>query len=169
MPSSTVLANSLVIGCSLLLMRRGPTRRLRQFTLAVGVMSLAQAIANLHLEGIWLAYDPVEVVGIQQKVTAAFLLLLIYLLGREIYDRKYTDSRLRLVEHEVLVAGALEDQAANPDTRNPLDTKRFHGSAPVREEQSGDLIALTEAVGLSRGLPTNLESLAESRNVEQGS
>lgn len=96
--SSTVLAHLLTTGCALVLLRRGPNRRLRLLTLAVGLMSLSQTITLLQSAGMWT--PGVYTNGEHEVLVGALSLLAIHLLGREIYDRNRTDMRLRLVEHE---------------------------------------------------------------------
>lgn len=96
-----VIANLVATACALLLVRRGPSPRLRLLTLTVGLMSLAQTTSFLHAQGIWTG-GKLYMDSIHHVLVAALSLLAIYLLGSEIYDRNLTDRRLRLAEHETL-------------------------------------------------------------------
>lgn len=100
---SVILASLLATGSALLLIRRGPTRRLRQLALTVALISLAQTVELLH--GIWVTALPVQsgsdVSSLQRLVVAALSLMAIYILGIEIQDRNSTDRQLRLMEHAV--------------------------------------------------------------------
>lgn len=99
MTFTTLLANLLVTGCALLLVRRGPTRRLKLLTLVVGLASFSQTAANLHRYGYW---NPgPRTAEIHELLVAALALCAIYLLGQEIYDRNLTDKRLRLAEFDL--------------------------------------------------------------------
>jgi hypothetical protein len=96
-----VIANLIATACALMLVRRGPSPRLRLLTLTVGLMSLAQTTHFLHTQGIWTG-GRLYMESIHHMLVAALSLLAIYLLGTEIYDRNLTDRRLRLAEHEML-------------------------------------------------------------------
>jgi hypothetical protein len=103
MLTSTVLAHFLTTGCALMLIRRGPNRRLRLLTVTVGLMSLSQTIMLLQCGGLWQT-SSIYLAGIHQALIGGLSLLAIHLLGKEIYDRKHTDQRLRLIEHETASA-----------------------------------------------------------------
>ncbi len=117
-----VIANLIATACALLLVRRGPSPRLRLLTLTVGLMSLAQTTSFLHAQGIWTG-GKLYMDSIHHVLVAALSLLAIYLLGTEIYDRNLTDRRLRLAEHETLApipAAPVEKKAANHVDRLPV-------------------------------------------------
>jgi hypothetical protein len=110
---TTILANLMVTGAALLMLRRGPTKRLKLMTLAVGLMSLAQTVAYMHLQGVF-ALDPGVVLMVHQWLVIGLCVGSLYLLGREIYDRSSRERTMRLMEH-----------AANIDWKNepnPLKT-----------------------------------------------
>ena len=99
---TTVIANLLATGSALLLMRRGPTPRLRLLVLTVGLMSLAQTASYIQAHGAWTPFSGV-LADFDHLTVGALSLLAIYLLGQEIYDRRGTDRRLRLAEHALPV------------------------------------------------------------------
>jgi len=96
----TILANLLATGCAILLMRKGPTRRLRHLVLTVGLMSLAQTALCVSASGIVnIASFPAE--QLRQVMVGALSLYAVYLLGLEVRDRNVSERRMRLVEHEL--------------------------------------------------------------------
>jgi len=95
---TTILANLLVTGAALLMLRRGPTRRLKMLTLAVGLMSLAQTAAYMHLQNVW-KVDSTVVIIIHQWLVIGLCVSALYLLGAEIYERSSRERTLRLMEH----------------------------------------------------------------------
>ncbi len=99
--SPIIVANLLATGCSLLLIKRGPTKRLRLLSLTVGLMALSQSALLLQSAGVCRG-GTAEAVGFHQALTGALSLLAIYLLGLEIYDRNFTDKRLRLAEYDAM-------------------------------------------------------------------
>ncbi len=119
--TSTVLAHFLTTGCALMLIRRGPNRRLRLLTGTVGLMSLSQTIVLLQSGGLWML-SGAEMAGIHQILIGALSLLAIHLLAREIYDRNHTDKRLRLIEHETMaVQLAPAAQPAASEIKRPTE------------------------------------------------
>lgn len=106
---STVAANLATTGCALLLLRRGPSSRLRLLTLTVGLMSLAQTAACLHSNAIW-AGGSTYVSQAHEPLVACLSLLSIYLLGVEIWDRNLTDRKLRLLEHDLPTTPVVESR-----------------------------------------------------------
>ena len=124
----TIIASLCATGCSLLLVRRGPSRRLRYLTLTVGLMSFSQTANLLHIQGVWTGGSS-YVVNVHQSLVAGLSLLAMYLLAAEVYDRNLTDRRLRLAEHELLMAGGRREKA----------------------EPAG-LLSLVQHVGTSKGL-----------------
>src|ERR1700674_3925262 len=94
MLTSTVLAHFLTTACALMLVRRGPNRRLRLLTVSVGLMSLSQTIMLLQAAGFWQA-SSIYAAGLHGPLIGALSLLSIHLLAKEIYDRRHTDRRLR--------------------------------------------------------------------------
>jgi hypothetical protein len=78
-----VIANLTATGCALLLVRRGPSPRLRLLTLTVGMMSLAQTSSFLYAQGIWTG-GQLYMQHAHHGVMAGFSVLAIYLLGKEI-------------------------------------------------------------------------------------
>ena len=101
MISPLITANLLATGSALLLIKRGPTRRLRLLSLTVGLMSLSQSAVLLQSVGFCVDSNT-SAVGWHQTLTGALSLLAIYLLGLEIYDRNVTDRRLRLAEFDAM-------------------------------------------------------------------
>ena len=97
----TTTTNLLASGCAILLIRKGPSRRLKLLTLTVGLMALSQSATLLTMAG---ACDGSSLRPAQfhQTLTGALSLLAMYLLGLEIYDRKLTDRRLRLSEYDAM-------------------------------------------------------------------
>ncbi|MBL8218065.1 MAG: hypothetical protein JNL62_02490 [Bryobacterales bacterium] len=154
----TIIASLCATGCSLLLVRRGPSRRLRYLTLTVGLMSFAQTANLLHMQGLW-AGGSLYVVHVHQSLVAGLSLLALYLLSVEVYDRNYTDRRLRLTEHELLgfrtiqAAGARKASAVE---RTPNARPAALLPAPVMAQDPGPqpfgLLALAANLGSSRGL-----------------
>lgn len=119
---STIAANLATTCCALLLLRRGPSRRLRLLILTVGLLSLAQTAACLHSQGVW-AGGSAYVVEAHQSLVACLSLLAIYLLGSEIYDRNLTDRKLRLLEHDQLPASKAESRLNAAMMLNKLAAK----------------------------------------------
>lgn len=83
-------------------------------------MSLAQTVMLLEGAGMWRASEAYAS-GIHEVLVGGMSLLAIHLLRREIQDRRHTDQRLRLVEHErAMVTVAVQEgvkkehRAANP-------------------------------------------------------
>jgi hypothetical protein len=136
-----IIASLCATGCSLLLVRRGPSPRLRYLTLTVGLMSFAQTANLLHIQGVWTG-GSLYVVHVHQSLVAGLSLLAMYLLGVEIYDRNFTDRRLRLAEHELLMANGMQSTEVQP----------FQPPQQAEEPQPFGLIALAGHVGFSRGL-----------------
>lgn len=97
----TITVNLLASGCAILLIRKGPSRRLKLLTLTVGLMALSQSMALLKAAGVCdgSSSQPSQ---LHQTLTGALSLLAMYLLGLEIYDRKLTDRRLRLSEYDAM-------------------------------------------------------------------
>ncbi|HUQ90531.1 MAG TPA: hypothetical protein VM120_02545 [Bryobacteraceae bacterium] len=95
----TMVASLAATGCSILLLRRGPTPRLRLLALTVGLMSLCQSASLLHSQGVWAIGWPVA--QSHQALAASLSFVAIYILGAEIYDRNQTDRKLRLAEYEI--------------------------------------------------------------------
>lgn len=152
----TIIASLCATGCSLLLVRRGPSRRLRYLTLTVGLMSFAQTANLLHMQGLWDG-GSLYVVHVHQSLVAGLSLLALYLLSVEVYDRNYTDRRLRLTEHELLSARVAQTAAATAATAAPATVRKPIAllPAPVRHDpgpQPFGLLALAASVGSSRGL-----------------
>jgi hypothetical protein len=154
--TSTALAHFLTTGCALMLIRRGPNRRLRLLTVTVGLMSLSQTIMLLQSGGLWQT-SSMFFTGSHQVLIGALSLLAIHLLGREIWDRNHTDRRLRLVEHETARAVAAshpaikaEYQPANPLALIPRSiAEPWRTPSPVRvnsAESTEDLLFLLEAI-----------------------
>jgi hypothetical protein len=112
MISPLLTANLLATGCSLLLIKRGPTRRLRLLSLTVGLMALSQSAVLLESAGICATGGPAAT-DIHQTLTGALSLLAIYLLGLEIYDRNVTDRRLRLAEFDAMKSKPDKSQVAS--------------------------------------------------------
>jgi hypothetical protein len=96
----TIIANLLATGCALLLMRKGPTRRLRLLVLTVGLTSLAQTALCLHGSGI-AGLSTLPMLPIHQVIVAGLSLFAVYLLGLEVRERNVSERRMRLVEHEL--------------------------------------------------------------------
>jgi len=94
----TILANLLATGCALLLVKRGPNRRLKLLSLTVGLISLTQTAALLH-SGQTCNSGSTPVVFGHQVLTGVMALVAIGLLGLEIFDRNRTERRLRLAEY----------------------------------------------------------------------
>ena len=90
---TTILANLLSTGCAVLLVRRGPTPRLRLLTLVVGLASLSQTAAFLHAQGIW--QSGTSVAQMHQLLVGALSLCALHLLSLEIRDRNLTDRKHR--------------------------------------------------------------------------
>ncbi|MCC6363609.1 MAG: hypothetical protein IT165_08785 [Bryobacterales bacterium] len=98
---TTILANLLATGCALLLVHRGPSRRLKLLAFTVGLMSLSQTAALLHSVGIWSA-PAAHVAQFHELLVAALALQALYLLGQEMYEQNYKDRMLRLIEFEFM-------------------------------------------------------------------
>ena len=153
----TIIASLCATGCSLLLVRRGPSPRLRYLTLTVGLMSFAQTANLLHMQGVWTG-GTLYVVHIHQSLVAGLSLLAMYLLAVEVYDRNFTDRRLRLAEHELLVMGARQTTQVQPVVRVERSTQSqpvpvaVAMPLPMDEPQPFGLIALAAHVGFSKGL-----------------
>lgn len=96
----TIIANLLATACALLLMRKGPTRRLRLLVLTVGLTSLAQTALCLHGSGI-ASLSTLPMLPIHQVIVAGLSLFAVYLLGLEVRERNVSERRMRLVEHEL--------------------------------------------------------------------
>ena len=185
---SIILASLLAVGSSLLLIRRGPTQRLRQLTLTVGLISLAQT-AEL-LQSLWTRPQWVtEANGTSKVLMAALSLMAIYILKNEIRDRNATKRQIRILEHAIppprtsgsgyrfLQALGLTAKAELPEEEgNPLPVTR--GSVvrvarnsesegmlgevtDCRRELSGKTFLVSIRVGLSRD-----ETLASRRRDE---
>ncbi|MCC6390341.1 MAG: hypothetical protein IT167_07045 [Bryobacterales bacterium] len=97
----TILANLLATGCALLLVHRGPSRRLKLLAFTVGLMSLSQTAALLHSVGIW-SPPAAHVAQLHELLVAALALQAIYLLGQEVYEQNYKDRKLRLLEFDFM-------------------------------------------------------------------
>lgn len=149
----TIIASLCATGCSLLLVRRGPSPRLRYLTLTVGLMSFAQTANLLHIQGVWTG-GSLYVVHVHQSLVAGLSLLAMYLLAVEVYDRNFTDRRLRLAEHELLTMSAKQTTTAVQPWAAPAQgvSVPVQAQAPVAAPQPFDLIALAAHVGFSRGL-----------------
>jgi len=165
----TIIASLCATGCSLLLVRRGPSRRLRYLTLTVGLMSFAQTANLLHMQGLW-AGGSLYVVHVHQSLVAGLSLLALYLLSVEVYDRNYTDRRLRLTEHELLsfrTVQAADARTAPTAERRPIARPVALLPAPVVARNPGPqpfgLLALAANIGSSRGLsPARSEGHCET-------
>lgn len=149
----TIIASLCATGCSLLLVRRGPSPRLRYLTLTVGLMSFAQTANLLHMQGVWTG-GSLYVVHVHQSLVAGLSLLAMYLLAVEVYDRNFTDRRLRLAEHELLTMSVKQTTTAVQPWKAPGQgvSVQVQAQAPVAAPQPFDLIALAAHVGFSRGL-----------------
>lgn len=103
----TIAANLATTGCGLLLLQRGPSRRLRLLTLSVGLMSLTQTAACLQFYslGSGSAYIPQG----HQSMVACLSMLCIYLLGREMSSRNSPNRKLQPLEHAQLLATPVEE------------------------------------------------------------
>lgn len=128
MTSLTILVNLLATGCAILLIKRGPTKRLKLLTLTVGLMALSQSAALL---GTVRACDGTPAISIEAhlSLTGLLSLLAMYLLGLEIYDRNLTDRRLRLSEYEAM---------RSPQTNSPPNvpgTGRFPVMGGAKHEE----------------------------------
>lgn len=149
----TIIASLCATGCSLLLVRRGPSSRLRYLTLTVGLMSFAQTANLLHMQGVWTG-GSLYVVHVHQSLVAGLSLLAMYLLAMEVYDRNFTDRRLRLAEHELLTMSA--KQTTTAVQRWALAAQgvavQAQPQTAVAAPQPFDLIALAAHVGFCRGL-----------------
>ena len=136
---TTILANLLSTGCAVLLVRRGPTPRLRLLTLVVGLASLSQTAAFLHAQGIW--HSGTSVAQMHQLLVGALSLCALHLLSLEIRDRNLTDRKLRLTEYELEV---MQSRAVSaPAILRP--------TAPPSQQMTIDLLNLFTAVNEGRG------------------
>lgn len=127
-----VAANLITTGCALLLVRRGPSPRLRLLTLSVGLLALSQNAHFLYSQGIWSGGD-LYFRQLHHSLVAGLSLLAIYLLGSEIHDRNLTDRKLRLAEHEIPHAGA---QPA-PVTLSPARHSKLLNGATAAAASAG--------------------------------
>lgn len=147
---SAILANLLATGCAILLVRRGPSPRLRQLTLVVGIVSLSQTAALLHAQGIW--YLAPQLTTIHQLLAAAFSLCALHLLRREIADRNLTDRRLRLAEYEAVQLNQRIDLPA-PKMEIPAPPPAPASPAP---DMTADLLNLWTAVMAAQPTPATV-------------
>jgi hypothetical protein len=185
----TIIANLTTTGCAILLLRRGPSRRLRLLTLAVGLMSLSQTVAWVYSHSFG-TDTPALGLQVHQALVACLSLLAIYLLGSEIYDRNYTDRKLRLLEHDTaivqptvqanaaLIPLAVTNRAGNRRDRRapavPEAKPRFFVATQTRivdvasvESCAFDLIQLIQATGDSvKPVVTAQWQGGETMNVE---
>jgi hypothetical protein len=147
----TIIANLATTGCALLLVRRGPTRRLKTLTLTVGLMSLAQTAGCLHAQGLLMGTAP-YLAQVHQLLAAGLSLIAIFLLAREVFDRGLMDRKLRLAEHEIpitavkVVRETLEPAAPQIKVMKPV----FAEQAPDAR-RAKDPVADTPEVPASRG------------------
>ncbi len=107
---STIAANLATTGCGLLLIQRGPSRRLRLLTLSVGLMSLTQTAACLQF------YSPGSLSDSSalfpqghQSLVACLSMLCIYLLGTEIWNRNFANRSRPSLEHAFSAATLVPD------------------------------------------------------------
>lgn len=108
----TVIAGLCATGSSLLVLRHGPSRRLRLMVLTSGLVSLSQTATLLHILGIW-GSGETYAIYLHQLLVAMLSMMSIYLLATESRDRKAADVRLRLAEHELMHAKpAMADMTA---------------------------------------------------------
>lgn len=121
-----VIANMTATGCSLLLLRRGPSRRLRLLTLDVGLMTLAQNSYVLFANGIWTG-GSFYTQHLHHLLVTALSLLAIYILRMEACDRNYTDRKLRLLEHELAQQA---QQALLPEPKPAPAARRLPAATP---------------------------------------
>jgi hypothetical protein len=112
---TTILANLLATGCAILLVHRGPSRRLKLLAFTVGLMSLSQTAALLHTVGIW-SVPAVGVAQLHELLVAGLALQAIYLLGQEVYEQNYKDRKLRLIEFDFMrpLSGKTTAKAVRP-------------------------------------------------------
>jgi hypothetical protein len=94
----TLLAHFLATGCAVLLSRRGPSRRLRVLSLVVGLMSMTQTMAFLHRNHLVTGLQGMA--DIHEALVALLCIVAIVLLGTEVIDRRWVDTRMRILEHE---------------------------------------------------------------------
>jgi hypothetical protein len=94
----TLLAHFLATGCAVLLSRRGPSRRLRLLSLVVGLMSLTQTTAFLHRNHLLTGLQ--QMADIHEALVALLCIAAITLLGWEIIERRWSETRMRILEHE---------------------------------------------------------------------
>lgn len=113
MELTTVLANLLATGCALLLMRRGPSRRLKRLILTVGLISLSQTAALLHVR----LMAQASLGGLFELAAAVLSCYAVYLLGLEIVDRNFTSWKLRLMATEASRGAGRASRATEPDAR----------------------------------------------------
>lgn len=135
----TVLVNLVATGSSMLLLRRGSSRRLRRLILAVGIMSMAQLSVAVYSAIAGSAPLPT----LYQALVGVMALYALYLLYDETRDRNMTDLRLRLAEHE--------GQARQAHVEGMLFAARFHEPVkPILDNSATeDLMALSLAIGRS--------------------
>src|SRR6185295_7772075 len=111
-----VIVNLLATGSSIVLLRNGPTRRLRLLSLTVGIMSMSQLSSFLYATGYWKAIG-FPAASAHQMIVGLMSLYAVYLILQEIRDRNVTDRRLRLVEYEVpdgIASGKVAQGSAVP-------------------------------------------------------
>lgn len=141
---TTILANLLSTGCAVLLVRRGPSPRLRLLTMVVGLASLSQTAAFLHAQGIW--QIGTGITTLHQLLVGALSLCAIHLLSREIRDRNLTDRKLRLTEHELVV---LQNRAQQPVAKVAPPPPP---AIPEEYRATVGLLSLFSALNENRGL-----------------
>lgn len=137
----TVIANLATTGCALLMVRKGPTRRLKILTFTVGLMSLAQTAS--FLTGIPAAY---------QVLAASLSVVALFVLAREIHDRVKMDRKLRLTETELPVP-TVRTKAARAQSE-------LHGASV---QATTDLLLMLNAVSAEEAS----EAPAPSAHIEE--
>jgi hypothetical protein len=151
----TIIANLATTGCALLLVRRGPTRRLKTLTLTVGLMSLAQTAGCLHAQGLLMGSAP-YLAQVHQLLAASLSLIAIALLAREVFDRGLMDRKLRLAEHEIpitavkVVRETLEPAAPQIKVVKPVFAETAHDARRTPEAPTDNTPALTNTGDLHK-------------------
>jgi hypothetical protein len=109
-------------------------------SLVVGLMSLSQTTAFLHRNKLLTGFQEMTIV--HETLVALLCIAAIILLGWEIIDRRWTETRMRILEHE----GMQTPQPAGSATGCHAAVASSTGSHPAVLPRTGTHAAAAAAV-----------------------
>jgi hypothetical protein len=116
---SALFAYLVTVACSFIVAKRSVNWRIRLLALTFTLLPLCQIVVLLAKEHIWIEQEVGQIAESLELLAGALCLTSVHLLSKENTNRKNTDSRLRVAEEALPLAGTFRSghkKAATPST-----------------------------------------------------